>query len=143
MPAEIIGLMSRRNTVTRRWIRFDLPVMVCVDIDDQIEHEQVTSVVLGIEHADITLARDTDGNYLIYDADANPVSCDDPAARTALSLATDRTAWPARADWEEGPDALRDPWLYDEGDLADDDESDDLEPLNDDSVRRDDPRPPA
>ena len=23
--------------------------------------------------------------------------------------------WPAQGDWEFGPDALRDPWLYDDG----------------------------
>ncbi len=121
--------------MTRRWVRFELPVMVCVDIDDNIEHEQVTTVVLGVEHDDISLARDSDGNYLIYDADANRVSHDDPDARAALSLAADRTAWPARDDWEEGPDALRDPWLYDEGDTDDeDDPADDLEPLDDDTT---------
>lgn len=119
--------------MTRRWIRFELPVMVCVDIDDHIEHEQVTTVVLGVEHDDITLARDTDGNYLIYDADAHRVSYDDPDARTAVSLAADRSAWPAREAWEEGPDALRDPWLYDEGD-TDDEPDDDLEPLDDEST---------
>lgn len=123
--------------MTRRWVRFELPVMVCVDIEDHIEHEQVTTVVLGVEHEAITLARDTDGNYLIYDADANRVSYDDPAARAALSLATDRSAWPARDTWEEGPDALDDPWLYDEGDTEEEDDDpadDDLEPLDDDST---------
>lgn len=122
--------------MTRRWVRFELPVMVCVDIDDHIEHEQVTTVVLGIEHEAITLARDADGNYLIYDADAHRVDYDDPAAHTALSLANDRSAWPARDAWEEGPDALDDPWLYDDGDTEEDDDTtdDDLEPLDDGST---------
>jgi hypothetical protein len=39
--------MARRNIVTRRWVRFELPVMVGVDIDDDVEHEQVATVVLG------------------------------------------------------------------------------------------------
>jgi hypothetical protein len=119
--------------VTRRWVRFDLPVMVCVDIDDDIEHEQVTTIVLGTEHDDITPARDTDGNDLIYDADMQRVSHDTQDARTALSVATDRAGWPARNDWEEGPDALRDPWLYEAGDIDDEDDTtadDDLEPLD-------------
>jgi len=101
--------------------------MVCVDIDDDSEHEQVTTIVLGTEHDDITLARHTDGNYLIYDADMQRLSQDTSDARS---------------DWEEGPDALRDPWLYEAGDIHDEDDTnadDDLEPLDIDGTpdRRD------
>ncbi|RZU46695.1 hypothetical protein EV385_6772 [Krasilnikovia cinnamomea] len=77
--------------MTRRWVRFELPVMVCVDIDDHIEHEQVTTVVLGVDHEAITPARDTDGNYLIYDADAHRVHDDDP--ETTRRRQHPRQAW--------------------------------------------------
>jgi len=108
---------------------------------DPAEHDELRAavhglVVLGTDHDDITPARDADGNHLVYDADMHRVSPDEQHARTAVSLAADRAGWPARADWEEGPDALRDPWLYEAGDIdgeddaAADTEDDDLEPLD-------------
>lgn len=37
----------------------EAPIMVCVDIDDDTDHAEITRVVLGIEPHDIHLARDT------------------------------------------------------------------------------------
>jgi hypothetical protein len=99
--------------------------MVCVEISDTEEHEQVTKVILGTEAGDIQLARDRDGHYLVYDQRMERVSADELAGRQALAAADDRNAWPARADWEEGPDARRDPWLYEDGDLDEGDEGQD------------------
>lgn len=105
----------------RRWIRYQLPVMVCVEISDTEEREEVTKVVLGAEHADLQLATDLDGRNLVYDQDMECVSVDEYYSRQALPVAADLAGWPAREDWEEGPDALRDPWLYEDGDLGEDD----------------------
>jgi hypothetical protein len=99
-----------------------MPVMVCVEISDTEEHEQVIKVVAGTEPGDIQLARDRDGHSLIYDGHMERVNADELVSRQALAAADERDAWPARGDWEEGPDALRDPWLYENGDL---DEGDD------------------
>jgi len=48
--------------MVRRWIRHELPVMVCVDVDEATEHAQITEVVPG----DIGLARDHAGHLLVY-----------------------------------------------------------------------------
>jgi hypothetical protein len=74
--------------MTRRWVRYEMPVAACVEISDTEEHEQVTKVVAGTEADDLQLARDHDGRYLVYDEHMERVS----------------------------RDALRDPWLYEDGD---------------------------
>jgi hypothetical protein len=105
--------------------------MVCVDVDDDTEHAEVAKVVLGIEHDDIHLARDHRGGFLVYDERMQRLNDDtDPAAARAITTAEDRTAWPSadEQDWEEGPDPLRYPGLYDDGD--DSDEDDEYEPLD-------------
>jgi hypothetical protein len=106
--------------VARRWVRYQLPVMVLVDISETEEHEQVTKVVLGIEADDLHLDRDLDGHFLIYDENMERVSADEHSSRQALQAA-DRSQWPDRQEWEEGPDALRDRWLYEDGDVDQDD----------------------
>jgi len=100
--------------------------MVCVDISETEEHEQVTKVVLGIEEQDLQLDRDPDGHELLYDEHMERVSADEYYSRQALSAA-DPSQWPARRDWDEGPDALRDRWLYEDGDLEDGDLEEDEE----------------
>ena len=107
----------------RRWVRYQLPVMVCVDVSDREEHEQVTKVVLGTDQADRQPDRDSDGQVLVYDERMERVGADDPYGRQALQAA-DPSQWPERRDWEEGPDALRDRWLYEDGDSEDDLEED-------------------
>jgi hypothetical protein len=54
-----------------------MPVMVCVEISDTEEHEQVTKVVAGTEPGDIQLARDRDGHSLIYDEHMERVNADE------------------------------------------------------------------
>lgn len=109
--------------MARRWVRYQLPVMVCVEVSETEEHEQVTKVVLGVEHDDLQLDRDTDRRELVYDERMERVSPDEDHARQALA-AGDPSQWPARRDWEEGPDALRDRWLYEDGDVVEDLEDD-------------------
>jgi hypothetical protein len=86
----------------------------------------VLLVVAGAESEDITLARDGEHAVLVYDESMERVSVSDPIAAEAISVAEDRI-WSGVEDWEFGPDALRDPWLYaddEEGEGADEDRVD-------------------
>ncbi len=103
--------------MARRWVRYELPAMVCVEISETEELEEVIQVVLGVEESDIVLARDAEHRVLVFDENMERVAEDEPLARAAVSLAEARGEWPERDAWEEGPDALRDRWLYDEGDV--------------------------
>lgn len=119
--------------MVRRWVRYELPVMVCVDVDDTEDHVEIVTVVMGTDHDDIRLSRDHTGNFLVYDEQMEPVPANiDDAAAAALSLAEHRDDWPAPDDWEEGPDVLRYPFLYTEptNEPATDDDADDFEPLD-------------
>ncbi len=107
----------------RRWVRYQLPVMVCIDVSDTEEHERITRIVLGTDDEDRQPDRDPDGHVLVYDERMERISADEPYARQALQAA-DPSQWPARRDWEEGLDALRDRWLYEDGDPEDDLEDD-------------------
>ena len=81
--------------MVRRWIRHELPVMVCVDVDEATEHAQITKVVPG----DIGLARDHTGHLLVYNERMERVNDDlDSASAVAIHTAEDRDAWPAEAD---------------------------------------------
>jgi hypothetical protein len=57
------------------------------------------------------------------------VSTADALARAAISLAEDRRGWPAREDWQEGPDPRQMPGLYDEDPDQDEDPDGDGEDL--------------
>ncbi|MGH3702047.1 MAG: hypothetical protein ACRDQY_21860 [Pseudonocardiaceae bacterium] len=106
--------------VVRRWVRFEMPVMVCVEVDEHVEDERVVTVVVGAEDEDITLARDVARVVLVYDGSMERVAPTEPVAAAAISVADGRD-WPPRSDWEFGPDVFRDPWLYEE-DPADEDD---------------------
>jgi hypothetical protein len=107
----------------RRWVRYEAPIMVCVDLDDNGHDGDVTAVVIGDDHEDINLARDHRGHFLVYDETMERVGTDEPAEGRALTIAEYRE-WPARLTWEEGPDALRYPGLYDPVAEEDDNELD-------------------
>ena len=116
-----------------RWVRYEAPIMVRVEIDDETDHVEVNKVVVCIDPEDIHLARDYRGQFLVYDEQMEPMHGDtDPLTHTAINVAEDRAGWPATDDlnWEEGPDPLRFPDLYDDPDPDQDDEEDDLEPLD-------------
>ncbi|MGH8917321.1 MAG: hypothetical protein ACRD0H_03125, partial [Actinomycetes bacterium] len=108
--------------MARRWVRYEAPVMVCVDVDDNTDHAEITRVVLGIEPDDIHLARDHRGHVLVYDERMERLNPDtdrgDDTVAEAIRTAEDRAAWPTPddPDWEEGPDPLRYPSLYDDPD---------------------------
>lgn len=97
--------------VARCWVRFEMPVMVCVEVDERVEDERVVTVVVGAEDRDIVLARDAERVVLVYDESMERMVPTEPVAAAAISVADGRD-WPPRSDWEFGPDAFRDPWLY-------------------------------
>lgn len=115
----------------RRWVRYEAPVMVCVDIDEDGYTGKVVNVVLATEHDDISLARDYRGQFLVYDETMHRIDSDNDGSETgtrAVTIADRRDEWPPADDWEQGPDALRYPGLYDNDEPADDGDEDDLEP---------------
>jgi hypothetical protein len=113
----------------RRWVRYEAPIMVCVEIDEAGYDGEVVNVVLGNEHDDIALARDHRGHFLVYDEAMQRVETDVPAELRAITVAEHRD-WPTQLDWEEGLDTLRYPFLYEPVDLDDAEDEDDLEPLD-------------
>ncbi len=110
-----------------RWVRYEAPVMVCVALDAD-GSDRVVNVVVAVEAEDVRLARDADGQPLVYDEHMERLDPDEPTARRAAAEADDRQ-WPDADTWEHGPDALRFPGLYDPVE-PDDDEDNDLEPLD-------------
>ena len=125
--------------MTRRWVRYETPVMVCVDINDDTEQAEITNVVLITSEQDILLARDHRGHFLVYDERGEPLNHDvagggDQAAAQAIRTAEDRDAWPGNEDWDEGPDPVRYPEFYADADADADQEGEhqesDLEPLD-------------
>lgn len=108
--------------MARRWVRFEMPVMVCVEVDEHVEDARVVTVVAGTDEEDITLARDAEREVLVYDESMERVAASEPIAAEAISVAEGR-AWAEQSDWEFGPDAFRDPWLY-----ADDEADPDADP---------------
>jgi hypothetical protein len=114
----------------RRWVRYETPIMVCVDLDEA-GNGKVVTVVIGDDPEDIRLARDDRGHFLVYDEAMQRVPADDQTEHAAVKLAEYRE-WPDRLDREEGPDALRYPGLYDppEPSRETEDEDDPLEPLD-------------
>jgi hypothetical protein len=104
--------------MARRWVRFQMPVMVCVEVDELSQDARVRNVVVGSEQRDISLARDSTHVVLVYDESMRRLAPDEPIAAEAISVADER-AWPELDDWEFGPDAFRDPWLYTDDDDGD------------------------
>lgn len=103
--------------------------MVCVEIDEAGYDGNVVNVVLGNEHDDIALARDHRGHFLVYDDAMQRIETGDQTEGRAITIAEHRD-WPTQLDWEEGPDALRYPFLYEPVDPADAEDENDLEPLD-------------
>ena len=114
----------------RRWVRYEVPLMVCVELDESGYGGKVVNVVLGNEHDDISLARDWRGQFLVYDETMQRIEDAGEQTDTRAVTIAERREWPDPLDWEEGPDALRYPGLYDIDDENDDDENDDLEPFD-------------
>jgi hypothetical protein len=115
-----------------RWVQYDVPLLVRVELDDEYEDDRVTQVVLAIPDRPfegVDLARDLRGQFLVYDGgpDAEMARATDSLARQAITVAGDRSAWPAREDWEEGPDPRQMPGLYDDAAGEPEDDEDDLE----------------
>ncbi|GAA2842613.1 hypothetical protein [Kribbella solani] len=123
-----------------RWVQYDVPLLVRVDLHDEYLDEEVTQVVLAIPDLDtepqpplhgIALARDHRGQFLVYDGDpgAEMTRVQDPLADRAINAAETRSEWPARNAWEEDTNPRRDPGLYDSYLEADDEDEHDDEDL--------------
>jgi hypothetical protein len=97
----------------RRWVRYEAPIMVCVELGEDGHTGKVINVVLATDHEDIGLARDYRGQYLVYDDTMNPLQNDGHETDTAAITLAEHREWPNPHDWEQGPDALRYPGLYD------------------------------
>lgn len=109
----------------KRWVCFEMPVMVVVEVDDHEKHEEVTKVVLSTEEID--LARDDRGHFLVYDESMERVHSDTQENVHALTLATCQDTWPERHLWEEGADPRAWPGLYDGDEDLEEDDFEDLE----------------
>ena|GEM_PF-4387081 len=86
-------------------------IMVCVDLDNAYSDDSVINVVIADDHDEIVLARDRRGHVLLCDGTMNRIE-DAEVVDRAVTIAQYRE-WSERVDWEEGPDALRYPGLYD------------------------------
>nr|MBA3489683.1 hypothetical protein [Longispora sp. (in: high G+C Gram-positive bacteria)] len=100
-------------------------VMVCVAINED-GSQRVVNVVIGEEPEDIHLARNTEGQPLVFDEQMELLEPGDITAHQAIRDSEERE-WPNPDEWEGGPDALRFPGLYDPVEL---DEVEDFEPLD-------------
>ena len=108
--------------------------MVCIDLDETGHIGTVVNVVLGTDHDNVALARDYRGQFLVYDEAMQRIETDVETEGHAIKIDEHRE-WPDRLDWEDGPDALRYPGLYNVNEP--DDAEDDLEAL--DLEEHDDP----
>lgn len=111
----------------RRWVRYEVPMVVYVEFDENSHTGKVLNAVLATDHEDIALARDYRGQFLVYDKIMNRIEDNDSRAVTIA----DHRDWPQPDDWEQGPDALRYPGLFDINE-DDPDDNEDLEPLDED-----------
>lgn len=112
--------------------------MVCVEIGEDGYEGKVINVVLATDHEDIALARDYRGQFLVYDETMNRLDSDNDGSETggrAITIADNRE-WPNVDDWEQGPDALRYPGLYDLPEQDDQEKDDDLEPFDEEEHDR-------
>jgi hypothetical protein len=92
----------------KRWVRFDLPVMVLVEVSDTIEHERIMQVV-GCTDA-VQPATDTAGQVLMYDTEMQRVHPEATGNQPCLSAAR-HLPWPPAHDWEFAEDPLTLPYL--------------------------------
>jgi hypothetical protein len=82
----------------KRWVRYELPVMVCLWESDE---ERVTHVVVCDDK--LAPARDDHGPVLVYDGDSpglEPVSCADQAGVHAFAVTNRLDLLPDRRTWE-------------------------------------------
>jgi hypothetical protein len=57
VAARPAALALTQGPASQRWIRYEMPLMVRVDVDEHTGHAEVTRVVLALEHDDIQLPR--------------------------------------------------------------------------------------
>ena len=73
----------------RRWVRYEAPIMVCIDLDETGYTGTVVNVVLGTDPDDVALARDYRGQFLVYDEAVQQIETDEETEGRAIkSLST-------------------------------------------------------
>lgn len=100
----------------KRWVQYNMPVFVCLESSDTIEHEEITQVIVADdEPGDIHLARDAFGEFVLYDGNFERVLGDREQAHV-LAMTEARRYWPQRPAWVRGPDPRREPEYYEDED---------------------------
>lgn len=79
----------------RRWIRYRLPVLVCVESDDWHEHHTVTHVVIPPPEDGSTLDHDPAGEPVIYDHNMRRTKDTEVVVHRVVAAAENRAEWPA------------------------------------------------
>jgi len=114
----------------RVWVRYEMPVMVLVELSEDQEVEEIRKVVIADDREEIQLARDHRGHFIVYSRELYREG-EGPAGNEPDQLATDswpgmraitvteHQEWPGQLEWEHGPDPLRWPGLYDDDDQVD------------------------
>ena len=100
----------------KRWVQYTMPVFVCFESSDTVEHEEITKVIVADgELEDVHLARDAFGEFVLYDGDFERVLGDREQAHV-IATTEARRYWPKRSAWVRGPDPRREPECYEDED---------------------------
>ncbi|SDW57628.1 hypothetical protein SAMN05421504_101944 [Amycolatopsis xylanica] len=78
----------------RRWVRYRLPVLVCVDSDDRQERHTVTHVVIPTPQEGSTLELDPAGEFLIYDQNMRRTNDNEVVVHRVVAAAENKAEWP-------------------------------------------------
>jgi hypothetical protein len=118
-------------------VQYQTPVFVRVEPDADGWGTEITKVVVVVDPDSIELARDERGQFLVYDAEFQPVARSGMGERldglsAAVSVAEDRHRWPEEhlvsvgegPGWEVGPDPRDGPFYYEDDDPDAEDEWD-------------------
>jgi hypothetical protein len=71
-------------------VRYQAPIMVCIDLDETGHIGTVVNVVLGTDHDDVALARDYRGQFLVYDEAMQRIETDEETEGHAIKIAEHR-----------------------------------------------------
>lgn len=124
---------------TVRWIQYEAPVFVRIEVDEDGWDTEITKVVTANDAEELHLFRDDRGQFRVYDEKFEAVRNDEvlDGIRGAVSIAEDRHRWPDKAypAWDDGLDPRRDPYFYADDEDPDDDLDDEDDDLDEMPVR--------
>jgi hypothetical protein len=118
-----------RGPVAHRWLRYEVPLMVRVDVDDDTGHAEITRVVLALERDDLYPVRGRRDDRLVHDERFGLLEDGGPAPGGAARPAMERAnrAVLAGHDRDERPHLRLVSDRYDEYAYDDDDEYDEYD----------------